>query len=142
MIEAVSRDPDMPAQAWREAAEDLTITVVAPYELLDEAGHIAAVAVAWVESFGSAQGTVVAGLRSDRATVQSAARWQGMFYSLINEESYALYDRDLFMATLNDWAGLATRLTLPPGTRASRGPNDDEPRSGRTGRSRLALGDA
>jgi hypothetical protein len=103
MIEAVSRDLDMPAQAWRDAAEDLTITVVAPYELLDEAGHIAAMAVAWVESFGSAQGTVVAGLRSDRATVQSAARWQRQYYSLINEESYALYDRDLFMATLNDW---------------------------------------
>jgi hypothetical protein len=45
----------MPAQAWRDAAEDLTITVVAPSELLDETGQIAAVAVAWVESFGSAQ---------------------------------------------------------------------------------------
>jgi hypothetical protein len=92
----------MVAHAWRDAAEDLGITVVAPYELLNKAGDVAAVGVAWIESFGSAQGTVVAGLRSDRAIVQSAARRQGKFCSFINEESYERYDHDLFVATLND----------------------------------------
>lgn len=93
----------MAAQAWRDAAEDLRITVVAPYELLDEAGDVAAVVVARIESFGSVQGTVVAGLRSHQETVQSAARGHGQFCSFINEKSYARYNHDLFTATLNDW---------------------------------------
>jgi len=93
----------MAAHAWRDAAEDLGITVVAPYELLDDSGDISAVAVAWVESFGSENGSVVAGLRSNRQGVQSAARRQGQFCSFINEESYVQYDRELFVATLNDW---------------------------------------
>jgi hypothetical protein len=79
------------------------ITVVAPYELLDEGGNISAFALAWIESFGSENGSVVAGLRSRRQAVQSAARRQGQLCSFINEESYAQYDRDLFVATLNDW---------------------------------------
>lgn len=37
---------------------------MAAYELADEAGGIAAMAVAWIDSFGSAPGVVVAGLRS------------------------------------------------------------------------------
>jgi hypothetical protein len=93
----------MVAHAWRDAAEDLKVTVVAPCELLHKAGDVAAVAVAWIASFGSVQGTVVAGLRSDRAIVQSAARRQGKVCSFINEQSYARYDHDLFVATLNDW---------------------------------------
>jgi hypothetical protein len=76
---------------------------VAPYELLDDNGNISAVAVAWVESFGSENGSVVAGLRSHQHAVQSAARRQGQFCSFINEGSSAQYDRELFVATLNDW---------------------------------------
>jgi hypothetical protein len=102
----VSPDPETVTRAWRDAAEDLQITVVAPYELSDAAGNIAAVAVAWIESFGSAQGVVVAGLHAQRSheeAIRSAARCQGKFLSFINVESYAQYDRDLFVATLNDW---------------------------------------
>jgi hypothetical protein len=99
----MSQDPETAAHAWRDAAEDLGITVAAPCELLDEGGNISAVAVAWVESFGSGNGSVVAGLRSHRQAVQSAARRQGQFCSFINEESYAHYDRELFVAALNDW---------------------------------------
>jgi hypothetical protein len=45
--------------------------------------------------------------------VQSAARWQRQFYSLINEESHALYDRDLFVATLNDWGWIGDPAHAP-----------------------------
>jgi hypothetical protein len=76
---------------------------VAPYELFDMNGNVAAVAVAWIEWFGSAQGIVIAGLHSRLETVRSAAQAQGKVWSFINEESYARYDRDLFVATLNDW---------------------------------------
>jgi hypothetical protein len=49
------------SRAWREAAEDLTIAVVAPYPPVGQAGDSAGLAVAWIESFGSAHGIVVAG---------------------------------------------------------------------------------
>ena len=104
------------SRAWREAAEDLRITVVAPYPLVDQAGDSAGLAVAWIESFGSAQGMVVAGLQSHRERVRSAAQGQGQVCSFINEASYARYDRALFVATLNDCRG---------GTRVGHGPNDD-----------------
>ena len=87
----MSHDSDTAAHAWRDAAEDLGITVVAPYELLDKSGNISALAVAWVESFGSENGSVVADLRSHRQAVQSAAWRHGQFRSFINEESYVQY---------------------------------------------------
>jgi hypothetical protein len=99
----VSHDLQAAARAWRDAAEDLRISVAAPYELIDKSGAVPAVVVAWIGSFGSPQGTVVADLQSDRNSVLSAARRQHQFCSFINAESYARYDRDLFTATLDDW---------------------------------------
>lgn len=100
---AVSQDLEAVTRAWREAAEDLTISVVAPYYLVDITGVVGAVMVAWIGSFGSQQGIVVADLQSDRDSVRPVAQSQGLVCSFINAESYARYDRELFGATLDDW---------------------------------------
>jgi hypothetical protein len=99
----VSQDFDAVTRAWRDAAEDLGIFVVAPYELVDKSGVVAALAVAWIGSFGSPQGIVVADLQSDRDAVRSAARRHGQVCSFLNAKSYGRYDRELFRATLDDW---------------------------------------
>jgi hypothetical protein len=57
---AVSQDLEAVTRAWRDAAQDLTISVVAPYYLVDMTGVVAAVVVAWIGSFGSQQDIVVA----------------------------------------------------------------------------------
>jgi hypothetical protein len=109
----MGQDSGTAANAWRDAAEDLGITVVAPYGLLDAGGEVDSAAVAWIESFGSVQGTVVAAYRSNREAILSAARGRGQFCSFINEASYARYDRDLFVATLNDWGWYGNPAQAP-----------------------------
>lgn len=99
----VSHDFEVVAGAWRDAAEDLRISVVAPYELVDESAVVDAVVVAWIAFFGSPQGIVVADLQADRYSVLSAARRQRQACSFINAASYARYHRELFRATLDDW---------------------------------------
>jgi hypothetical protein len=99
----VSQDLEVFTRAWRDAAADLRISVVAPYELVGKSGVVAAVVVAWIGSFGSPQGIVVADRQSDRDFVRSAARRWGQVCSFINAESYAGYNRELFRATLDDW---------------------------------------
>jgi hypothetical protein len=121
----VSQDPETAAHARRDAAEDPGITVVAPYELLDESGNISAVAVAWVESFGSENGSVVAGLRSHRQAVQSAARRQGRLCSSSMKSPTRSTTVSCSSQRSTTGAGMAMPLTLPPGKRASSGPNDD-----------------
>jgi hypothetical protein len=94
---------DRLVRAWHRAAEDLGISVVAPYQVADQQSQTAVDSVAWVESFGSARGAVVVGRHYPREPIKSIAKAHGQFCSFIDEESYAEYDRDLFVATLNDW---------------------------------------
>jgi hypothetical protein len=46
-------------RAWHDAAEDLGITIVAPYEMVDEVTGARVTAVAWIQNFGATGGAVV-----------------------------------------------------------------------------------
>jgi hypothetical protein len=81
--------------SWREAAADLGVQIVAPYRLGPRAF------AAWIPNFGSPSGTLIDWLTS-RADWTAAAA-EGYYVSRLNAESYRTYDRDLFVATLNDW---------------------------------------
>jgi hypothetical protein len=87
------------SSAWRDAATDLGIEVVAPFKPADAS----AACIAWVPNFGSSHGTVVVGRRTADGNIRYMADSRGMYYSEVDEAEYGRYDRDLFVATLNDW---------------------------------------
>ena len=97
-------DVEAMAGAWREASADLGIDVVAPF-LFEEENVIAL-----VRFFGRTKGTIVLPMemamganRDDSARISHAASAADLFVSLVNPESYSVYDRQLFEDTLNDW---------------------------------------
>ncbi len=94
-IAAVSTPPTGLVRAWLNAAQDLNITVTAPYPVGQQ------VFVAHVEGFGRDNGTVVDWIASGNDTAELTA--EGYHWSAVNLEAYAVYDRDLFRDTLNDW---------------------------------------
>ena len=86
------------AEAWRAAAEDLGLQVVAPVEV----GKLTA--VARVNNFGGPNGVIMlrlGGQHNDE--VVRAAEADGYYVSLVNGDSYRTYDRKLFIDTLDDW---------------------------------------
>jgi hypothetical protein len=90
--------------AWREAALDLGIEIVAPYEITDLASGETIECIAYVREFGSQGGTIVVPQRDHSlGHIRSIAKSMGVFCSLMSESGYAPYRRDLFLATLNDW---------------------------------------
>lgn len=87
--------PDDLVRAWLDAAQDLGITVAAPYSVGQQ------VFVALVEDFGRDKGTVVDWLGSGNDTRALAA--EGYFVSALNPTPYAPYDREQYRETLDDW---------------------------------------
>ncbi len=96
MIEAV-------ADAWRIAGVDLGVEVIAPFELVDDQTQHKVSCIAFIRWFGSPSGTVVLGRHSPSELARAAAEARGIFFSVVDERSFAKYDRNLFTDTLNDW---------------------------------------
>jgi hypothetical protein len=93
--------------AWCEAAESLGLELVAPYSAGQQ------VFVAWVAGFGSTRGTVIDWFASGNTTADLKA--EGFYVSRINPDSYALFDRELVAATLDDWGWYGDPQHLPRG---------------------------
>ena len=91
------------AKAWREAASDLAIEVIAPYQITDSSGYVLADSIALVKHFGSPEGTVIFERHKPLDDVLPHAEAQGRFCSMLDSLSYGRYNRDLFLDTLNDW---------------------------------------
>lgn len=82
-------------EAWIQAGDDLDVEVVAPYRVGEQ------LFATWVAGFGRVAGTVVDWIASGNATAGLSA--DGYYVSSLNPAAYALYDRHLFRATLDDW---------------------------------------
>lgn len=91
----VSSPPRELVDAWIQAGHDLNVEVVAPFPAGQQ------VFAAWIAWFGQAAGTVVDWIASGNQTAGLAV--DGYYVSVMNPAAYALYDRDLFKATLDDW---------------------------------------
>ena len=93
-------------RAWRNAADELGVRVTAPFVLggVQYPVHIA--------NFGRASGTLP--LLDGDSERERAAIAAGYFSSLLNPERYCEYDRDLFVATLNDWQWCGEPDSAPP----------------------------
>jgi hypothetical protein len=92
-------------RAWTEATADLGITVE-PGGVLgtDTSARYAAL----IRDFGSEGGCLIAPLHADPdGRLKAAAKEQGRFWSLLNNELYDHYERKLFIEALNDmqWFG-------------------------------------
>lgn len=87
------------AKAWRDAADDLGIRVIAPFEITTESGERIAYE-AFISNFGGPRGTVV-GVLND-AFPDSVRTAQGYYASNLGP-SYQRYRREFFIDTLNDW---------------------------------------
>jgi hypothetical protein len=101
--------------AWREAAMELGIEVVAPFEMAMEDGTTEPFA-ALVKHFGCPLGTVVESYLTggDRFQKRSAiADAAGYYYSQLNPEIYGSYSRTTFIETLVDWGWAEPNVAAP-----------------------------
>jgi hypothetical protein len=101
-------------QAWLDAATHLGIEVVAPFTLRVDAKELQCVAL--VRDFGGASGmAILQGGAPEWEAVRDlleAARELGFGFSFI-ANSYSVYDRALFVDTLNDWGWRRGNDTAP-----------------------------
>ncbi len=104
--------PGGASTAWREAATDLGLSVVAPFTLSDAGGQPLAECVALVRGFGSTNGVVLLDPASGEDEVR-AAESSDYFVSRINASAYSVYDRALFEDTLNDWGWFGSQADRP-----------------------------
>jgi hypothetical protein len=66
-----------------------------------------------VERFGTSSGIVLIDRRVASEEARVMIRQRGMTYSLIDVEAYGQYDRDLFIASLDDWGWFGKRAKQP-----------------------------
>ena len=85
-------------QTCIKAAEDLDIEVIAPFRIIDTSGNRHWYE-AYIANFGRPKGTVVGNMGRSINDIRAE---QG-YYSSCLSESYAQYNRQLFIDTLNDW---------------------------------------
>jgi hypothetical protein len=92
--------------AWRVAANALSIKVEAPYLLKGVDGK-EVLCAAYLPDFGDPRGMVVGLLdlvtcKNDKG-IKLAAESRGLFFSFINPEVYERYDEQVFKEALADW---------------------------------------
>jgi hypothetical protein len=91
-------------QAWQTAADNLGIDVIAPFTFDHDEHELSCLAL--VRSFGAQKEMlVVYGSAEEWSALRpalDAARDDGYGFSFVRDAD-AAYERDLFVATLNDW---------------------------------------
>jgi len=92
--------------AWQEAAEDLNIRVVAPFELISADGALA-LFEAFVPDFGSPAGAIVMTEKSRNDAVVKEL-WASTLF-----ETYQTYNRQHFIETLDDWGWFGDKTKVP-----------------------------
>jgi len=102
-------------KAWRRAAEELGIEVIAPFTFV--VGERAHTCAAWVGRFGGARGTLVLlveppSFALDRELITDAER-EGYKWSAVNSALYSEFDRALFIEALRDWTYVGAAASRP-----------------------------
>jgi hypothetical protein len=103
MRKASDTSAESASTAWRVAASDLGLDVVAPYRLVDPTSDEPIDCVALVRAFGCAEGAILLDLGSTTSAQHDAASRLGYFATRINVVAYSNYERTAFVDTLNDW---------------------------------------
>lgn len=87
-------------EAWKTATKDLNIKIQYPFYLTTKNERKLRFDFL-VEEFGSQKGIII--MRLSKIHGRKAIGESGFAYSALNYRSYATYDRQLFIDTLNDW---------------------------------------
>jgi hypothetical protein len=86
--------------AWREAAVDLKIKIQSPFILTTSDGREFKYELL-IENFGSDLGTLMCSTQSN-IDIKTQKEY-GYYCSLVYPDAYSVYERELFIDTLNDW---------------------------------------
>lgn len=90
------------ARAWQHAAQELCFEIVSPFVLQNDLR--AHNCIAWLPHFFSKKrGVLVVGHGTLDKTFISDSNRLDYSLSIINMQSYSVYDRQLFIDTLLDW---------------------------------------
>ncbi len=92
---------DRVIHAWHEAAQDLRISIEAPFWLPTPTGPIRY--LLRVEEFGLPKGTLIGDMNDEWRDDAQAAADNGYHFSALNPLHYEKYDREAWTRTLNDW---------------------------------------
>ncbi len=95
--------------AWQQASSDLGIEIETPYIVNTEGGKVSY--PVFVKNFGKKKGTIIA--RHDLFMDYPMPKHKDFFFSAVNAESYAKYNREHFIDTLEDWGYFGTDLNKP-----------------------------
>ena len=87
-------------EAWKIVAKDLNIKIQSPFYLTTKNDRKLKFDFL-VDEFGSQKGIVI--MRMSKMHGRKATGESGFAYSALSFRSYATYDRQLFIDTLNDW---------------------------------------
>jgi hypothetical protein len=93
-------------EAWREAASDLNIRLVAPFEWLSPEGIVQPFE-GYLPDFGGPNGMVFLYLGHESRSMPDQFYWSKV------GDSYRIYDRTFFIETLNDWGYFGDESLMP-----------------------------
>jgi hypothetical protein len=95
------------SEAWQAAELELGIRVTAPALVPGSNGENIECA-ALVADFGSSEGMAAFPLSRQSSVSESLSAVNQSAVSFLDDDSYSKFDRDLFIATLNDWGWFGT----------------------------------
>ena len=95
--------------AWRHAMTDLQIIIQTPYILTTESNKNLKFELL-VENFGSKHGTLIFAI-GENINVEIIKK-HGYYCSFLGE-TYSIYNRQLFIDTLNDWGYFGDKSLTP-----------------------------
>jgi hypothetical protein len=100
--------------AWRTAAVELGVRVVAPYSFNGRETHTC---IAHLPDFGGPRGMVIIASSPPTPSVDNAiwhdAQTAGHYVSFVSVEEYSSFKPDLFRETLLDWGFYGPQERLP-----------------------------
>jgi hypothetical protein len=96
--------------SWREASDDLNIKIQTPFVLATTDNRRIEFELL-IEKFGNDKGAII--LSTDNMTEFETAREYGYYCSALNPDTYAAYDRQHFIDTLNDWGYYGDKSQSP-----------------------------
>ena len=98
------------AAAWRKAAGELHFRLTSPYfTTLRDGTSLSCLGL--VHHFGAAFGTLIF-VDGEQRPFQSGQLGDEYFFSILTD-SYAQYDRELFVETLDDWGWFGPKELTP-----------------------------
>jgi hypothetical protein len=100
------------AYAWVEAAKDLKIRIVHPFKFKSACGEEFETQGVYLPDFGSTTGTLLT-CRFDSDEVMDLSEETSYYQAALNPHCYEPYNREVYVAALNDWGWFGNENEIP-----------------------------